>query len=453
MNPNQVRIPTVLGLYVSVTNIADTGFTISWITNVPTTGTVSFGSNPDALTQSAIDDRDQESLKATPHKTHHVTIGKTMPLSPDTNYYFAIRSGNTSYDDHGKPYQIKTAPEVGEQMPQADSISGSIVTSGNVPAAGSIVYFVLPNVSPQSTLTTSSGNWIIPLSLARSADLSQFAVYDQQGSLGQIYVQADNGESSSAVVVLASARPVPVVVLGKNYDWRNNQTPSPTPAASISATLGAKTGFPLFSPTLSPTLDIFNPTIFYPKPNERITIPRPSFLGRGASGTTLNLAVDIAQKISGSVKVAPDGTWEWSVPVDLSPGRHTLSVSYNDPKGSVQKIIRSFSIIEGKVQGVADVAFAASPSGSLKPTPTSIPTPTTSPLASATPRPTASSRLTTPTPSIPPTLITPTPTLPVSGESLPATILVGIGLMMLLGGIFVPVLLRNFILRNDTWQR
>src|SRR3989338_7199005 len=102
MNPNQVRIPTVLGLlvliigitagvwlvnsrqligvsadptsqpsYVSVTNIADTGFTISWITNVPTTGTVSFGSNPDALTQSAIDDRDQESLKATPHKTHH----------------------------------------------------------------------------------------------------------------------------------------------------------------------------------------------------------------------------------------------------------------------------------------------------------------------------------------------------------------------------------------------
>lgn len=464
MRQDHVRIPTILGLlvlisgiaagvwlvnskqltgltanpanqptYVTLTDISDTGFTISWVTNFATKGIVMFGASPDSLNQTAIDDRDQEHLQSSSYKTHYVILGKTIPLTPATNYYFVIQSGSATYDNHGKPYQIKTAPSTTEQIPEADSISGKVIHTDGSPAAGAIVYVVLPNVSAQSTLTTTSGNWIIPLSLARSADLSQFAIYDHQGSLSQIFVQGDSGDTSSVDVTLADARPTATITLGQSYDWRTNQKPSPLPTSTASATLGAKTGFPL-QPLGSSLPENKNVTIYYPKPNETISIARPSFIGNGPKGATLNFIIESSQKITGSVTVISDGTWEWNIPTDISSGQHTLTILYKDFQGISQKISRNFSIVLGQVRGVADIAFAASPSGSLAPTPT--PTPTSTPTVSATPTPSLSPSPTpSPTPTTSPNLTSPSPTsLPVSGNTLPTIALTILGLTILLAG-------------------
>src|SRR5690242_19455533 len=81
---------------VTISNIADSSFTVSWMTSVKTKGLITYGTKePTGSTE--IDDRSD-----TEGYTHHVTLKK---LEPNTNYLFKIVSGSNSYDDKGQPYR------------------------------------------------------------------------------------------------------------------------------------------------------------------------------------------------------------------------------------------------------------------------------------------------------------------------------------------------------------
>jgi len=63
LTPKQVRI----------TNVTDTGFSVSWVTDKATTGVVKHGTETNSLKQQVLDDRDKLSGDAGDFEVHHVT--------------------------------------------------------------------------------------------------------------------------------------------------------------------------------------------------------------------------------------------------------------------------------------------------------------------------------------------------------------------------------------------
>ena len=156
---------------VKITNISDTSFVVSWVTDKSTSGYVQYNGG---LVVS--DDRDQERGEIGNYFTHLVTI---KALKAETGYSFKIGSGKSLYDNSGKLYQITTATAV-SQVPVADVAYGQVVTASGDPVEGAIVYLSLPGAVSQAALTKSSGSWVIPMAVARSADLTGYAAYDRE---------------------------------------------------------------------------------------------------------------------------------------------------------------------------------------------------------------------------------------------------------------------------------
>src|SRR3990170_7422878 len=100
--------PEVTPSEVTITNITDHSFTVSWFTETAALGLVRYGTQPSPLDLSALDDRDTGQGSSHTSSTHHVTVEN---LSEQTTYYFELVSGtgSTSFTNNGQPYTITTA--------------------------------------------------------------------------------------------------------------------------------------------------------------------------------------------------------------------------------------------------------------------------------------------------------------------------------------------------------
>ena len=119
---------------VRTTNVRDTSFTVSWLTNLPASSEVRYGSDPNHLNETAYDQRGE----ATSDDTHFVTVNG---LLPNTTYYFDVVSGGTIDDNGGTHYAVSTGSTLG--VPGSDTISGQVFLTGTTPAEGSLVYITL----------------------------------------------------------------------------------------------------------------------------------------------------------------------------------------------------------------------------------------------------------------------------------------------------------------------
>ena len=149
--------PEITPKQIKITNITDSGFTVSWITDEQTSGFVQYGTGKE-LSFTTPDDRDQLSGQQGKFWTHHVTIKN---LKPATNYFFKINSGGKTFDNNGRSHQVLTAPAVEGTMPANDIVYGTIIKQDGSPAEGVIVYLSLANAAPLSTLTKASGSWAV----------------------------------------------------------------------------------------------------------------------------------------------------------------------------------------------------------------------------------------------------------------------------------------------------
>lgn len=417
---NKAKIPTILGLIVlilgvavgvvlvqnnqvfrlgasleeipkevKVTNITDTSFTVSWITQKPGPGFVSWGEN-ESLGRTSQDDRDQ--AVQTNSSTHFVSI---RGLKPKTKYFFKVASGGNSYDNNGIPYEVLTGPTLSTD--KIDLISGSVTTSTGAPADGVIVYLTLGAASPVSALTNSSGNWFVSLSTVRTLDLSGFASYQPDASILELFFQAGANGSTSAQIRPASAKPVPLVSLGNPpYDFRNLalaadvQAP-PTSSLGTIPESSPASGFDvgeLVSPGASKT------TIVNPEDNEEINSTLPQFRGTGDPGQIIEIEVFSQTPVKGSVTVGSRGNWAWTPAENLEPGEHSITISFRDASGTLRKITRSFTVLAA---GESDLpAFTSTPSGSLTPSASPTPTQKTSPPPTGGPTSSASARVSLP---------------------------------------------------------
>jgi len=409
---------------VKITNITENSFTISWVTDNQTSGFVKYGTDKE-LSFTAQDDRDQLSGNQGSFFTHHVTL---KGLTPSTNYFFKINSGGKFFDNNGQPYQTRTGPNIQDLARESDIVYGTVLKQDGSPAEGVIVYLTLANASPLSTLTRSSGNWVIPLNLARSVDLSSWATYDKEASVEEIFVQGGPVGTATAISVTKNDNPLPPITLGGNFDFRQG-LPSPTPTPTFSSA-SFTSGFSLenFS-TPTPVLKIINPS-----QGEEVSVSNPEIFGTGPGGETLTIVVESPETIQGKVVISADGSWRWTPPKNLSPGQHTVTVSL--PNG--QRVSHSFVVLAAGEDKT--LSFTSSPSATIAPTPRLTPTPTLTPMPSLreTPIPTL-----TPTPFVRSSLPSTDEGIPRSGNLTPTFLFFIMGIVLILLGILNKILLRR----------
>jgi len=387
---------------VTVTNVTANAFTVSWVTQMATTGFIRYGED-EKLSETVNDSRDKLTGETKTYTSHNVNVENLKPLK---KYYFKIGSGGSKnlYDHNGRPFELTTAPLLGTQ-PQTDIIYGKVVDAKQKPVEGAIVYINLANAAPISALTGKDGMWAKPLHTSRSTDLSSYVSYDVESSILTIKVTAglENDQNATVILTTKNDTPVPTIVLGQNQDYRQTpplvdssklpvtpkterETAQQLPAAPESEAPKGTTTRPDFSsvadlePTpsgkASSTVTITNPS----KDGEEINTTKPQIIGTGPAKKVLTIEIESAKKYSGTVVIDDDGSWEFTPPENLASGQHTATATYIDENGEEQKISRQFVVLAAGESQLP--AFEASPSASATPTTSATPSATLPPRVS-----------------------------------------------------------------------
>ena len=180
-----------------ITNIKDTSFAVSWITDTPTISFVEYTTAQGQTTGTETSNLSQ---------THFVQI---QNLNPNSSYSFRINSGGQFFDNNGEKWLTQTQNSQGSELGKI--ASGQVVTSNNLPAKNALVYIDIPGNITFASQVTTSGNWLI--ALPRLAD----------STILQITVETAN-QTSKALVELSAANPVPTITLGASYDFTKDNT-------------------------------------------------------------------------------------------------------------------------------------------------------------------------------------------------------------------------------------
>jgi hypothetical protein len=422
MKKRELKIPTLLGLFVAVgglvsglwllqtqvrnsamaaagekpeqvkvAGVSDVEFTVSWTTEKPESGFIQYAEgkiDPDLVVS---DDRDQQNGTVGTYKTHFVSI---RGLKASTSYSFKIGSGRGMYaQEGGSSYTVKTGPTLAT-APVADVAYGQVTDGSGNPAEGAIVYLQMDGVTPQAALVKPGGSWVIPLSTSRSLDLTRYAEYDKLNSQINLYVVGQDA-TSTVVTNTQNDGPVPEIVLGGTYDYRGNT------GSSSSAAKPDISKFSVISQTTAAELPSSNGLeVFSPGTDEKVNSARPEIIGTAPAGTKVKIDIHSATNVSGSVTADPAGKFSYSVPQDLEPGTHTLTISAV-VGGVLKTVTRSFTVYAAGESVVP--AFSATPSATptkkATPTPTKKLVPTTVPTVMPTAKPTVAPTV-APTPKI-----------------------------------------------------
>lgn len=407
---------------VKITDITDKSFSVSWVTEKPTAGFVSYGTSEKLGTVIS-----QKLPTSQASVLHYITI---EGLKPNTEYFFKIGSGKNTYGKNNGAYRQKTAPAP-STLPETDIIFGTVSDQSGNAARGVIVYAAFANATTLSAVTDEAGRWSMPLSTARTPNLSSFAVYNRQTDILEITVQGGE-QIASAKVLTGSSRPVPPITLGKSHDF-TKLPPAPEgglPKSEVSLPEdtvpqgGAQSGFSVEEQGTK--VGSIQVKLTNPQDGEKVSSTNPQFVGTGTPGTAFTIKVESEVSFSDKVTVDKSGKWSWSVPKELSPGEHTVTLSWNDEKGQARTAKRSFTVLAAGESQLP--AFSASPSGSAA-TKSPSPSPSPSPKASPSPSP-KPVKTPSPSPKASP--------LPEAGDLTSSLTILIMGLVLLFAGIFLP---------------
>jgi len=332
--------------------------------------------------------------------THYFRVDN---LNPGTDYLYSISSGGQVYKL--PDYKVKTGAKPALEAPTSNLAWGKIVKVDLTPSPNTIIYISISGALPLSAITDSGGQWHI--SLANSFTESKNNWFSPPPSVPEdLVVYSPDGTLTQISHTTSQNDPVPDIVVGQNY---------------LSAPLPPDSGLLPTGSSSSPTdikLEVNNPA-----EAENIRTLRPDIFGVGPASSQLQIKLESSPVYEDKVITARDGSWNWSPPGNLSPGPHTLTVSYQDAAGLLKTLKRSF-VVEA-ASGSDPLSFTATPSATIRPTPTSIPTeiPTSIPTI-RTGKPSTKSGV------------------PVSGSILP-------GLMLVLFSIFALILSLFYYQKNE----
>lgn len=408
---------------VRITNISDTSFTVTWTTQNEDTGFVAWGKGKS--TSGGVD----EDEIGIPSLTHTTTINS---LEPNTLYSFRINTDGEFFDNNGTNWQVTTGNTIGDPS-QSYLASGTLVTKDGNPVPNALIYINVAGSSPLSTTTSENGSWVVPISIARSVDLTSYVNINPTNSLLEISVNAPPFGVATASVYPVGATPTPPIVISEINDFKKTTTTNdvfiPEAVLDLPSLSTPSSGFVVPEITKSSNQNI---TLESLSEGEVVTSDNPEFFGEGPPGETITITIESEPQTT-QIEVGGNGIWRWNPPQNLSPGSHKITISWKDANGILQTLTRTFI-----VQAADGPAFETTPSASTptpSPTPAPSPTPTPTPTKTPTPQPTATLKPTlTPKPTPAPT---PSEDLPPAGTLTPTILLTIMGLGILFASFLV----------------
>lgn len=206
---------------IQVINLSDTSATVTWQTQNPSIGYISYGesSNLGSLQNDIRDLKDP-----LPHIVHFVTLTN---LSPQTLYFFKVRSGALFYPPNTLTFKTtKFLSHTISNLENNKPITGVILTSTLSPVDEALVTLHISGVSPVGTLTSKAGNFILPTVSLITADLNGSYQLSEKVS-AQLSIERFS-QKSQVSITLPSDAILPPIVLGKNTDFTNIVPASPT---------------------------------------------------------------------------------------------------------------------------------------------------------------------------------------------------------------------------------
>ncbi len=418
--------PTEAPKEIRITNLTDKSFTVSWLTDSEVGGFVKYGEG-EGLENVAIDLRGNDNFE-----THYVDV---EGLKSESEYRFKIGSGGKLFDNAGVPFTIKTAKVAKPNILESDLVSGEVYQN-QVAAYGAIVYMEKEGLSPLSALVKSGGSFTVSLNDARTSDLANVYGENDKSGTFKLSVENSSGGKASAVVGMELRELIPVIDIPGNYNFSSEgndvvtEIPNPTEVGTINNENVSKINFE--SLPVATTEEV---SLAYPGPLEKISVVNPEFSGTAPPGKVVTITVESEPQTS-KVLTDSNGEWSWSPPDNLEAGEHTVTISYVNSAGVLQKIVRRFTV-STLLAADNGLGFTASGSAELSPTPTIRPSSTPTPFGTLTPSP-------SPTPtvriSLTPTL-TPTPVvtqneIPVAGNVEYTLLLIGAGWLLMGMGVW-----------------
>lgn len=411
-------------------NTTPTQIGVFWEVETSDEGWVIYGTNPDTLDLVAGDERDGFSGVREKRRYHYVLLRN---LLPDTVYYYKIITDNELISrDDGGAFEVRTLPQ-STYSSSLSPIYGKVLLPAGTPARGVFAMVLIGNAAPLIGLTSSTGEWLVPLQYVVHKETGQpLSLTDTMPYTVQFF---DDVARSMVRSTFDRSRPIPEqITLGSNYTFVSDDS-------VLSAQTNDESGLSRGSEQLS---------IQFPKDRAVIPGTAPIIKGFGIPGSVVRIALNARPSFQTQLVVDDEGRWDVPIRFRMSPGTYVLQVDGEDSRGKLTTVKRSFTIAKSGERVLGE--STATPSGTLAPT-RSAPTPT------ATPQPTPSRSLSpTPpenevTPEISPSPtpgtileISPAPspapiqpTPPVSGVSLVPVVITGLGMMIM--GIGVILLL------------
>ncbi len=355
---------------VEVANLSPNQVTVYWQTDQKGTGWVIYGTKENELNNVASDERDI-STKKNPY-LHHYALLKN--LNENQTYFFKLVSDNkliTNTDN--KPFNFNT-PKSATPFKGREPAYGKVIKPNGSPLEDTVVLIQMNNAFSFSTLTKSTGEWLIPINSVFEKDSYQPRNPTNKEQI-TIEVLSDDGQVSTVTTNLSKISPVPqTIIIGSNLNFVNEDD-------VLSATSSRETA------GTTKKIDII-----YPQENK--LIPGYSPLIKGVAVPNEEVMIEVHSETAFSSKVKTDGKGEWklNLPSNLSPGEHTITIRTKDKNGNIVTIERKFNIAKNGEQ----VLGTATPEATITTVPAT-PTPTRLPAYSPTPKPPVSGgNITTP---------------------------------------------------------
>jgi uncharacterized protein YdeI (BOF family) len=156
---------------VQVTNLTDTGFSISWLSSTKVESYIKYGTSKTSLADTVYDIRDSVTSKAK-YYSHNFEVTR---LQPQTKYYYEVYSGSLLLTS-GDITTFKTL----SNPPEYKSISGKITGYSDPSDAVVFVSFISTSKgisTVSSSLTDSNGNWVVTVGDIRNSTGTEYFVY------------------------------------------------------------------------------------------------------------------------------------------------------------------------------------------------------------------------------------------------------------------------------------